>query len=637
MPSFGLGGLSGDSRDSDDIKSSPGQESIPLQQDYYDSNEKSAPHQTIFASPTSRSSWRVDTSTLEAPHLPGYPYARQFKHSKQRIHLLLHGMFQWFITFAFCASIAGCLEGYAARQIFDTKAKHIFNAVITGLSICLGINMGSAFKSMAHNARWWILSRQTYSPLEFDMILSCESLTTLCQLMWVSRKTWRWITIGCCVAWISVNMAMQVGVALIGLTYNINDDDNWVLVRSGLTSAADSSHFYPYTIRPGTSKLYGFKRDIPTLSEEQNTANLYGTQLAYMYDDSKTPVFAADNEELSWGYCFRQINAISATEYFSSRCIVASTYCTAYEILDGAAGNSSIVTYLNGDTRQTLNVTTDHAEGGTTYITDTATTCGPRCANVMVFQSMPSNPTANSAAAVYNCNSYVGELGWTDPYEAPREKQKIKDQQAKVAAGAIGSTGVVADNSTLQYKLYLESDFFGTNYFGNNISAAQYIAFFTIGAIAQMDSQNPTFNITDGEQPYTGMMLQVEWPYVWGILGALLGAQFLLMVLGIWLADGVIVRDDSFLSMARLLGPLVEHLTKQDGEWEGGCLLDSDEIAKSCERVGINQVTYTAYMTKADGSLHHVGVEREVGLKGRWPKGWYDGGRRDQGRLNKRI
>jgi len=42
----------------------------------------------------------------------------------------------------------------------SSAKKRQFNALITGLSICLGLNIASSLKAMAIELRWWILSRR---------------------------------------------------------------------------------------------------------------------------------------------------------------------------------------------------------------------------------------------------------------------------------------------------------------------------------------------------------------------------------------------------------------------------------------------------------------------------------------------
>jgi hypothetical protein len=49
---------------------------------------------------------------------------------------------------------------FSDYQVLSRKKKLWFNAIITGLSMTLGMSFAEAFKRMAIDIRWWILSRK---------------------------------------------------------------------------------------------------------------------------------------------------------------------------------------------------------------------------------------------------------------------------------------------------------------------------------------------------------------------------------------------------------------------------------------------------------------------------------------------
>ena len=55
---------------------------------------------------------------------------------------------------------------YATLWLFEAKSamnevqKKVFNTIITGLSMALGINIASSFKNVAVDTRWFFLSRK---------------------------------------------------------------------------------------------------------------------------------------------------------------------------------------------------------------------------------------------------------------------------------------------------------------------------------------------------------------------------------------------------------------------------------------------------------------------------------------------
>ena len=92
-----------------------------------------------------------------------------------------------------------------------------------------------------------------------------------------------------------------------------------------------------------------------------------------------------------------------------------------------------------------------------------------------------------------------------------------------------------------------------------------------------MATNNPTFN-TDGLVPIRGYQLSVHWSYVIMIGVAIVFLHFAFFATAIYLSRLVIIKDDTFLSAARLLSPLVEHLGPR------ATLLEGKELASALER-----------------------------------------------------
>lgn len=69
-------------------------------------------------------------------------------------------LLRWLITVCFALSIAGVLIYYSRVPVLSKSKKREFNAVITGLSIGLGLAMVSCLDEMVKDLRWWILSRR---------------------------------------------------------------------------------------------------------------------------------------------------------------------------------------------------------------------------------------------------------------------------------------------------------------------------------------------------------------------------------------------------------------------------------------------------------------------------------------------
>ena len=85
-----------------------------------------------------------NASSQEArPTLKRANTERQWGRSKQQIKLLWHLSWRLLITCGLCAITAGVLVTYQNKYIIQDKEKNVFNAVLTGLSIGIGLNVAA--------------------------------------------------------------------------------------------------------------------------------------------------------------------------------------------------------------------------------------------------------------------------------------------------------------------------------------------------------------------------------------------------------------------------------------------------------------------------------------------------------------
>ena len=95
------------------------------------------------------------------------------------------------------------------------------------------------------------------------------------------------------------------------------------------------------------------------------------------------------------------------------------------------------------------------------------------------------------------------------------------------------------------------------------------MAEFAIISLSTMASRNPRIRFP-GTVPHLGSHLTVHWPYLIGLCAGIVGVQFALFISAIYVSRFVFVKDDSNLSTARLLRPLVNLLgplgTAHEGE-----------------------------------------------------------------------
>ena len=86
--------------------------------------------------------------------------SRQFSHRKQLRRLLLTGLARWLITAALIGAMYRVIYYYSSLPLMSSAQAKTFNALTTAISIALGLNIASSLKSMALDARWWILSQR---------------------------------------------------------------------------------------------------------------------------------------------------------------------------------------------------------------------------------------------------------------------------------------------------------------------------------------------------------------------------------------------------------------------------------------------------------------------------------------------
>jgi hypothetical protein len=118
---------------------------------------------------------RMDT-TFNAKDVPYKdPHARQFR------GILLGMSTRWFVTAGLCAAFVVSTIYWKRKGAQSEDQKKMFNAVTTGLSLCLGLNIASAFKDIALNMRWVILAQKKRSLKEVipgQLLLTCKLTST---------------------------------------------------------------------------------------------------------------------------------------------------------------------------------------------------------------------------------------------------------------------------------------------------------------------------------------------------------------------------------------------------------------------------------------------------------------------------
>ena len=111
------------------------------------------------------------------------------------------------------------------------------------------------------------------------------------------------------------------------------------------------------------------------------------------------------------------------------------------------------------------------------------------------------------------------------------------------------------------------------------------MAEFALGSLASMAIRNPSVQ-SHGAVPILGFKLTVQWGSIGGLCGAILSVHFLFIAAAVYTSSKVIIKDDSNLSTARLLRPLVDHLGSQ------GTLIEGKDISRILEDNGVRRLVY---------------------------------------------
>lgn len=191
-----------------------------------------------FTIPAAASPWEHEVSEKHggAAALPPSSTVRYFDRRRQQVRLLFNSSFQWTITAVICAAIAGCMYGFSTLIGMSSTVKHIYNALITGFSLCLGLNLSSSLTGYAQMMRWRFLASGYRTLQDFELVMNCDSQSQTFRLLWAGRTRGQWYpnkTQLLALLWLLINIGLQVSTALVGLTYSINISSEYVRLTYG--------------------------------------------------------------------------------------------------------------------------------------------------------------------------------------------------------------------------------------------------------------------------------------------------------------------------------------------------------------------------------------------------------------------
>ncbi|KAH7397120.1 hypothetical protein BKA66DRAFT_409049 [Pyrenochaeta sp. MPI-SDFR-AT-0127] len=596
----------------------------------------------------------------DGQHHHHHHHVKRFDHNLARKKLFKTGGLKLLITLFFSAAICLCLkawEGFRTPVVLSKMDVRIFNAVLIGLSLCLGLNILSSLKHYAATFRWSFLTRRYVSLEVFDLILHLSSLAKVTKLMIISSPgfrgrtflrrfrwfkdvrddgtKWMWLV---CFFWLSINIGSQILVALLSLFWPMSNSEVPLLTHGNVT-VADLTTWYLETGPPETDSMAN--------ETSLEAAWMFGME-AMVYPEFELSNLQKDFSNMpgtplykgNGSYNYRFFNRDPTHQYtnylISSRNVSAVTTCEQLEV----RGNGTVIDtdkevkefgsmYIEGkEPGKDWNKypIPEQASGAITWVASVYEYCGPRCTNFTVLQYGFDERVKNTS--LFLCNSTLGTV--TKAYarndittHSDQDSAAVygTDEFARIAAGAIGWTGIPWNNWVeRQARSYSQGSKWSPAKMVSKEEVEDMLMRFTIGAVAAFDDHGIRYNLTSQRVvPTQGQQLDVDWSYIFSILGGICGIQFLALCLLVIFANRTIVRDDSYFSMAMLLSGVVGKIGKN------GMNMSGDEI-KNHPKLKWKKIRYD-YREGKNGDPNQVdiffeGIDQKEGRKS-WAPGSY--------------
>ncbi|KAL8650399.1 MAG: hypothetical protein Q9210_003853 [Variospora velana] len=516
---------------------------------------------------------RAEPKELQKP--PDTPAT--LRHVQQSHNLWLKFTLRWIVSLIFAALIVATLKIYERKRNFSPNQKTTFNTVITALILGLSLNLfvsatwlREAFKESARVLRWRILADKTYSERQQDLILGMENLLNVCKLGWQSRgKPAIWLV---CLLWLLFNLLAQVSVALVSLTFSVDDGKTYndTYFTDGLVRAPNMTHYFWRRAEPlAEQDSLGLAHNYGESYQNSSGCGPY-SQFAKIYDAVyDPPYFCQMTGKAEFTYRFKEYNRNDTERTYPSltnRTITASSgQCSVYKEETnhptkddfGIEGAATLYTFSNST--ETIKIPTSHRGwAATTYVfrghklpqRATGQSCGDRC---LWIWALRFGDQKKPKSTLFQCPITVSEVKKTTS-----EAHEVPDAIALVAAASIAMqgrwSGSINDKHWTQYQFYPWNTRWDT-YGHKDAQVGINMAEFAIRTIAAMAEQNPRIDV-EGRVPHLGSRLNVSnhWRYTGVLLACIVGAQFLLFVGTAWTSRSVVVVKDSHLAIARWLG-----------------------------------------------------------------------------------
>ncbi|UNI16862.1 hypothetical protein JDV02_003259 [Purpureocillium takamizusanense] len=449
--------------------------------------------------------------------------------STQHRRIILTALAKWLVTVTLAVSVYLVLWSYSSRIAMASDKKREFNVVMTGLSIGLGLSTASSLKAMVRELRWWLLSLRQYSSKEAELILNSEHLSCMIQLGWISRD---WIVRSFVLFWLSINLAAQIAVATIGLTYNVDSSEIIAVTAPGMVFVPNLSSIgdvKPETASPEQlryiAKTHGSYTDHSVRLGMDEYLPRPGT-----IESMKQPNIFSDRDSTRHTYVFYEATVYNAsgrqpgeTRVATNRSITFLTTCSSHKVLNDDAWNTTVT--LDDGHKTRIGLPNSSGLNQTLFMTDSEQpdlTTRWSIINVLEASSTDSWHYRCNVSAEHVTNAVLVE-------------HEVSDFVATVASAAIALQGFGAalnaancSRSRDQFQSYPFKSYYGGPQQGNGAALAWRMSLFAAGFIASVAESN-YLQMVPGLAPLDTVVLKLfDWGYVHLNLGLIVGLQLLL-------------------------------------------------------------------------------------------------------------
>ncbi|POS84522.1 hypothetical protein EPUL_005035 [Erysiphe pulchra] len=476
----------------------------------------------------------------------------QIEDESRNRHIFTDLMSQYSITLALSGLYVWVTLIWLKKTAVSAFDKRLYNTIVTGISIALGLNISSSFRDIALTLRWSILALGRQNLEEMNLMLQPESLTTIAKLSTVSRRPF--IITGC-IIWLLINVITQAGLALLSLTYNFDMDPNAVQLKPGTAAIPRMDHFYPQTNHVVNGQ---------SLRDEQYTAHTYGVFALnfgiglissepspgkrYLLTD---PLLWLDKSNSVINFIFldspKESLVIDSFSAFTDRKISVTYKCNSYRVLSGGDGT---VTQINVD--RVGNVLLPQAvPDSTTFLTRSNHTCkgNSRCSIVEAFESSATDPWY-----------YVCEISLGNTQNDPLGVSFVSDYIAQIATATIAQIGYT-DSRGYASQVYPRESLWSQVAKGDADSIGMVISLCALSSIAGAAQFNPFTSYTSPRAPSPGFLLTLNHQTTFFTILILINASHLLFVILVVISSRRVKTGPyEFTGMSLLLRPITDML-----------------------------------------------------------------------------